>query len=65
MITIMEMPGFRDKGVLADLVSSVSVIFSFFTFRKSFVNFIDPLKNNIKLPVIYKDCYHSSLYLQV
>lgn len=48
----MEMPGFRDKGVLADLVLSVSIIFSFFTFRKGLMNFIDPLKNNIKLPGI-------------
>lgn len=52
MVTILEMPGFRDKGVLADLVSSVSVIFSFFTFRKCFVSFTDPLKNNIRLPGI-------------
>lgn len=46
----MEILGCRDKGVLLDLGSSVSVIFSFLTLRKCLMNFILTLENNIKLP---------------
>lgn len=51
----MEIQLFRGKGVLADPVSSVSVLFSFFIFRKSFWNFTDPLKNNIKWSQVTTD----------